>query len=156
MARQTLYGVAGPSISLIPSGARASRIALVIAGVKAIVALGVILYAGQEPMRAWFHVVARQRSSELFMLNVLLITLGLVCYLLFRVREVLFLLMLAILLATAIEPVVFRLRRGPFTRGTGVLLREGPGGHDILLGVLSPGQVVTDAGTSAGVSMSSL
>ncbi len=52
-------------------------IALVIAGVKAIVALGVILYAGQEPMRAWFHVVARQRSSELFMLNVLLITLGL-------------------------------------------------------------------------------
>ena len=28
-------------------------------------------------MRAWFHVVARQRSSELFMLNLLLITLGL-------------------------------------------------------------------------------
>ena len=28
-------------------------------------------------MRAWFHLVARQRSSELFMLNVLLITLGL-------------------------------------------------------------------------------
>jgi hypothetical protein len=33
------------------------------------------------------------------------------------------------------------------TRGTGVLLREGPGGHDILLGVVSPGQVVTDEGT---------
>ncbi len=28
-------------------------------------------------MRGWFHVIARQRSSELFMLNVLLITLGL-------------------------------------------------------------------------------
>ena len=28
-------------------------------------------------MRAWFHLVARQRSSELFMLNLLLITLGL-------------------------------------------------------------------------------
>ncbi len=28
-------------------------------------------------MRAWFHVIARQRSSELFMLNVLLVTLGL-------------------------------------------------------------------------------
>jgi hypothetical protein len=33
------------------------------------------------------------------------------------------------------------------TRGTGVLLREGPGGHDILLGVLSPGQVVNESGT---------
>ncbi|MEO8306158.1 MAG: monovalent cation:proton antiporter-2 (CPA2) family protein [Betaproteobacteria bacterium] len=49
---------------------------LAIAGAKAVVALGLILYAGQEPMRAWFHLVARQRSSELFMLNVLLITLG--------------------------------------------------------------------------------
>jgi CPA2 family monovalent cation:H+ antiporter-2 len=28
-------------------------------------------------MRAWFHLVARQKSSELFMLNLLLITLGL-------------------------------------------------------------------------------
>ena len=28
-------------------------------------------------MRAWFHVVARQRSPELFVLNVLLVTLGL-------------------------------------------------------------------------------
>ncbi len=28
------------------------------------------------------------------------------------------------------------------TRGTGVLLREGPGGHEILLGVLAPGQIV--------------
>ncbi len=52
-------------------------LALAIAGVKAVVALGVILYAGQQPMRAWFHLVARQRSSELFVLNVLLITLGL-------------------------------------------------------------------------------
>jgi hypothetical protein len=33
------------------------------------------------------------------------------------------------------------------TSGRGVLLREGPGGHDILLGVLGPGQVVTDEGT---------
>jgi CPA2 family monovalent cation:H+ antiporter-2 len=37
----------------------------------------VILYAGQKPMRSWFHVVARQKSSELFMLNLLLVTLGL-------------------------------------------------------------------------------
>ena len=44
---------------------------------KAAVALAVILFLGQRPMRAWFHLVARQRSSELFMLNVLLVTLGL-------------------------------------------------------------------------------
>ena len=46
-------------------------------GLKAAVALALILFAGQKPMRAWFHLVARQRSSELFMLNLLLITLGL-------------------------------------------------------------------------------
>jgi len=51
--------------------------ALAEAGVKAIVVLVVILFAGQKPMRAWFHIVARQRSSELFMLNLLLVTLGL-------------------------------------------------------------------------------
>ena len=37
----------------------------------------VILFLGQRPMRAWFHLVARQRSPELFVLNVLLVTLGL-------------------------------------------------------------------------------
>jgi monovalent cation:H+ antiporter-2, CPA2 family len=51
--------------------------ALAIAAGKAAVALAVILVFGQKPMRAWFHVIARQRSSELFMLNVLLVTLGL-------------------------------------------------------------------------------
>ncbi|TMG83905.1 MAG: potassium transporter [Betaproteobacteria bacterium] len=50
---------------------------LAIAAGKAAVALGVILVFGQWPMRAWFHVIARARSSELFMLNVLLVTLGL-------------------------------------------------------------------------------
>ena len=48
-----------------------------IAAGKAAVALAVILVFGQAPTRAWFHIVARQRSSELFMLNVLLVTLGL-------------------------------------------------------------------------------
>jgi CPA2 family monovalent cation:H+ antiporter-2 len=52
-------------------------IALAVAAVKAVVALGLVLYAGQQPMRAWLHIVARQRSPELFVLNVLLITLGL-------------------------------------------------------------------------------
>ncbi|MFO1325690.1 MAG: monovalent cation:proton antiporter-2 (CPA2) family protein [Burkholderiales bacterium] len=51
--------------------------ALAVAAAKAAVALTVILYLGQKPMRAWFHVVAGQRSSELFVLNVLLVTLGL-------------------------------------------------------------------------------
>lgn len=51
--------------------------ALGIAGVKAAAALAIILFFGQQPMRAWFHLVARQRSSELFVLNVLLVTLGL-------------------------------------------------------------------------------
>ena len=51
--------------------------ALGIAAGKAAIALGLILVFGQKPMRAWFHLVARQRSSELFMLNVLLVTLGL-------------------------------------------------------------------------------
>lgn len=44
---------------------------------KAIVVLALILFLGQRLMRPWFHLVARQRSSELFVLNVLLITLGL-------------------------------------------------------------------------------
>jgi len=48
-----------------------------IAAGKAAIALAVILVFGQKPMRAWFHIIARARSSELFMLNVLLVTLGL-------------------------------------------------------------------------------
>ncbi len=51
--------------------------ALALAAPKAAVALAVILFFGQAPTRAWFHLVARQRSSELFMLNILLVTLGL-------------------------------------------------------------------------------
>lgn len=52
-----------------------------------------------------------------------LVTIGVAlgCYLLWRVQEVLFLLLMAILLATAIEPLVKLLRRGPFTRGSGVV-----------------------------------
>ncbi len=50
---------------------------LAFATLKAIAVLLVLLVFGQYVMRSWFHVVARQKSSELFMLNVLLITLGL-------------------------------------------------------------------------------
>lgn len=50
---------------------------LLIAVLKVIIVLAFILFVGQRLMRPWLHVVARQRSSELFVLNVLLITLGL-------------------------------------------------------------------------------
>jgi len=50
---------------------------LMFASLKAAVVLSILLYFGQRPMRAWFHLIARQKSSELFVLNVLLITLGL-------------------------------------------------------------------------------
>lgn len=50
---------------------------LLFALLKAILVLGALLLFGQRLMRPWFHLVARQKSSELFMLNVLLITLGL-------------------------------------------------------------------------------
>ena len=50
---------------------------LAFALLKAVLVLGMLLLFGQKLMRPWFHLVARQKSSELFMLNVLLITLGL-------------------------------------------------------------------------------
>jgi CPA2 family monovalent cation:H+ antiporter-2 len=50
---------------------------LAIAVAKALVVLALILFAGQKPMRAWFYLVARLKSPELFMLNLLLVTLGL-------------------------------------------------------------------------------
>ncbi len=51
--------------------------ALGLATLKAALALVVILFVGQRVMRGWFFVVARLRSRELFMLNVLMVTLGL-------------------------------------------------------------------------------
>ncbi|MEN9659246.1 MAG: hypothetical protein RL571_2711 [Pseudomonadota bacterium] len=50
--------------------------ALGLAALKIIVVLLVLLYFGQKLMRPWFNIVARQHSSELFMLNLLLVTLG--------------------------------------------------------------------------------
>jgi len=51
--------------------------ALVLASLKAAVLLTVVLFFGQKLMHGWFTLVARRKSAELFMLNVLLITLGL-------------------------------------------------------------------------------
>ncbi len=69
-----------PLLILIPALAGApSEMApvLLLALTKAVIVLSVLLFFGQRPMRAWFHLVATQKSSELFVLNVLLITLGL-------------------------------------------------------------------------------
>ena len=52
-------------------------ILLGIAMLKAIGVLALILVFGQRLMRKWFHFVARAKSSEVFVLNVLLITLSL-------------------------------------------------------------------------------
>ena len=51
--------------------------ALALASLKAAVLLTLVLFFGQKLMRGWFTLVARRKSAELFMLNVLLITLGL-------------------------------------------------------------------------------
>ena len=68
-----------PLLILIPALAASPENLLPTLGfavVKAVVVLAVLLVVGQRLMRTWFHVVARQKSSELFVLNVLLVTLG--------------------------------------------------------------------------------
>jgi CPA2 family monovalent cation:H+ antiporter-2 len=68
-----------PLIIVIPalgeSGAELGT-TIAIAMFKAVVLLTALLTFGQRLLRPWFHVVAGQKSSELFMLNVLLFTLG--------------------------------------------------------------------------------
>ncbi len=44
---------------------------------KAVVLVGLLLAGGQRILRQWLWVVARRKSDELFMLNLLLLTLGL-------------------------------------------------------------------------------
>lgn len=69
-----------PLLVLIPSLSQPPEKLAMMLGVallKAIVVLAVILVFGQQLMRKWFHFVARAKSSEVFVLNVLLITLGL-------------------------------------------------------------------------------
>ncbi len=63
-----------PALASEPS---ALPMTLGLALLKAAAVLIALLFFGQRTMRPWFHLVARQRSPELFMLNVLFITLGL-------------------------------------------------------------------------------
>ena len=51
--------------------------ALGIAGLKAAVLVGLLLTGGQRAMRWWLTLVARRKSEELFVLNLLLVTLAL-------------------------------------------------------------------------------
>jgi CPA2 family monovalent cation:H+ antiporter-2 len=69
-----------PLIIIIPalgSGAGDLSTTIAYAMLKAALLLSVLLIFGQRLLRPWFHLVAQQKSSELFMLNVLLFTLGL-------------------------------------------------------------------------------
>jgi monovalent cation:H+ antiporter-2, CPA2 family len=69
-----------PLLVLIPalgSPAQEMFTALGLALLKAVLLLGLLLMGGQRLMRWWLTQVARHKSSELFMLNLLLITLGL-------------------------------------------------------------------------------
>ncbi len=51
--------------------------ALLVAGLKAAVLIALLLAGGQRVMRWWLTLVARRKSEELFVLNLLLVTLGL-------------------------------------------------------------------------------
>lgn len=69
-----------PLLVVIPAlGAPADTLlmALAIAGLKAAVLVGLLLTGGQRVMRWWLTIVARRKSEELFVLNLLLVTLAL-------------------------------------------------------------------------------
>jgi len=69
-----------PLLVIIPSLTQPPEKLAVLLGIallKAVVVLALILVFGQRLMRKWFHFVARAKSSEVFILNVLLITLSL-------------------------------------------------------------------------------
>jgi len=69
-----------PLLILIPALGHSAEVLgreVGIALAKGAALLAVVVLLGPRVMRAWFGVVARRRSTELFVLNVLLITLGL-------------------------------------------------------------------------------
>jgi CPA2 family monovalent cation:H+ antiporter-2 len=69
-----------PLLVLIPAlsnGDQSMAWALGLAALKAFVLIGLLLVGGPRMMRWWLTLVARRKSDELFILNLLLITLGL-------------------------------------------------------------------------------
>lgn len=68
-----------PLLIMIPALARDPEdlaVTLGAAALKAALVLALLLFFGQKLMGRWFTVVAKRRSQELFMLNLLLVTLG--------------------------------------------------------------------------------
>ena len=70
-----------PLMILIPAlsgngGEGSLWVALGLAGLKMLITLGVLFVVGSKVMSRWFRMVAKRKSSELFMINVLLVTLG--------------------------------------------------------------------------------
>ena len=69
-----------PFLILVPAlagGTEAMAWTLGLAAIKAVVVLTILLFVGQRLMRPWFNLVAKRKSPELFMINLLLVTLGL-------------------------------------------------------------------------------
>ncbi len=69
-----------PLLVLIPALAAPGEhlmMALALAAVKGTVLITLLLVGGQHVMRRWLTLVARRKSGELFVLNLLLVTLGL-------------------------------------------------------------------------------
>ncbi|MGH8829887.1 MAG: monovalent cation:proton antiporter-2 (CPA2) family protein [Polaromonas sp.] len=69
-----------PLLVLIPAlGSPPDKMfmALALAGLKATVLVGLLLTGGRRLMRWWLTIVARRKSEELFVLNLLLVTLAL-------------------------------------------------------------------------------
>jgi len=69
-----------PLLVVIPAlGSPADQLftALAVAGLKATLLVGLLLTGGQRVMRWWLTIVARRKSEELFVLNLLLVTLAL-------------------------------------------------------------------------------
>ena len=68
-----------PLLILIPALANPSGdlgTTLLWAMLKAVIVLFLLLFIGHKLIRSWFRIVVKRRSQELFMLNLLLITLG--------------------------------------------------------------------------------
>ena len=69
-----------PLLVLIPALGSSPEVLLrelAVAGLKAAALLTLLLVGGQRVMRGWLTIVARRKSEELFILNLLLVTLGL-------------------------------------------------------------------------------
>ncbi len=74
------------------------------------------------PLTERLVVVNKYPPAEVARVFLIVAGLAMGLLILWRIQEVVFLLFIAVLLATAIEPIVNRLRRGPFSRGSGVLV----------------------------------